>query len=408
MFDRLYPQFHLADSPEWHKVIERARKGDGDAMAAVGHKGDPETHPVCKAILDYVGSGKKGTDIRKAFGNPPYGWPQDAIDAALFVLHTGPQMQARTGSDLVPKGKLDQKNIATVEFRVEIIKISKVQLIELRGLFKKVGLNTSPNQESNDAPKFLDKLTKLAEEAGGDAPLPKQPDTSHLADISNRVGNDQLKTIHEQKARLEKEIADWQKQSEKIAQRQPRWKQLSALLDHAADLPVAAEVQPDVKAIEQNRTLLLDPAPVPGLAEKLAAALREAINQAHSACTTSHESGLNSLDESPAWQKLTPKQRCDLLSDYNVRQVPAIAVGTPEEILTTLRQTKLSELTALGDALPTRFGRALNAAAKLLEPKAQPVTLPGGTIKDEGDLTAWLASAEEQIREKLKDGPVIV
>ena len=95
--DRLYPQFHLADSPEWHKVIERAKKGDGDAMAAVGHKGDPEAHAVCKAILDYVGFGKKGTDIRKVFGNPPYGWPQDAIDAALIVLHTGGQVQARTG-----------------------------------------------------------------------------------------------------------------------------------------------------------------------------------------------------------------------------------------------------------------------------------------------------------------------
>ena len=46
------PQFHQADSPDWHKVIERAKKGDGDALAAVGHKGDPENHPVCKAVLD--------------------------------------------------------------------------------------------------------------------------------------------------------------------------------------------------------------------------------------------------------------------------------------------------------------------------------------------------------------------
>ncbi len=406
--DRLYPQFHLADSPEWHKVIERARKGDGDAMAAVGHKGDPEAHGVCKAILDYVGSGKKGTEIRKVFGNPPYGWPQDAIDAALIVLHTGGQVQARTGSDLVAKGKLDQKNIAIIEFRVEIIKITKVQLIELRGLFKKVGLNTSPNQESNDAPKFLDKLMKLAEGAGGDAPLPKQPDTSHLTDLANRVGNDQLKTIHEQKTQLEKQIADWQKQSEKIAQRQPRWKQLTALVDHAADLPVAAEVQPEVKAIEQNRSLLSDPDPVPGLVEKLAAALREAINQAHTACTTSHENGLTSLDESATWQKLTPEQRYDILSENGVREVPKVTVGTTEEILATLRQTKLSELKALSDALPTRFGKALNAAAKLLEPKARPVTLPGGTIKNEDELKVWLASAEERIREKLADGPVIL
>jgi hypothetical protein len=46
--DRLYPEFHLADSPDWHKVIERAKKGDGDALTAVGHKGDPTSHAVCK------------------------------------------------------------------------------------------------------------------------------------------------------------------------------------------------------------------------------------------------------------------------------------------------------------------------------------------------------------------------
>ena len=84
--DRLYTQFHLADSPDWHKVIERAKKGDGDALAAVGHKGDPTGHPVCKAVIDYVGSGKKGTDVRKHFDGPPWGWPQDAIDAALILL----------------------------------------------------------------------------------------------------------------------------------------------------------------------------------------------------------------------------------------------------------------------------------------------------------------------------------
>jgi hypothetical protein len=406
--DRLYPLFHQADSPEWHKVIERAKKGDGDAMAAVGHKGDPDAHPVCKAILDYVGSGKKGTDIRKNFGNPQYGWPQDAIDAALIVLHTGGQIQARAGSDLVAKGKLDQKNIAATEFHVETITLSKVQMIALRGLFKKLNLNTTPGQESVDAPKFLDKLTALAEKAGGDAPLPKSPNTSHLADLANRVGNDQLKAIHDQKTQLEKEIDDWQKQCEKIDKRQPRWRQLTALLEHAADLPVAAEVQPEVAAIEKNRSLLSDPDPVPGLIDKLAAALREAVNQAHGICTTSHEEGLSGLEQSPDWQKLTPEQKYNILSTSGVREVPTIAVGTPEEILTTLRQTKLSELKALCDALPTRFGKAMNAAAKLLEPKAQPVSLPSVTIRNEEDLKAWLTSAEEEIREKLKDGPVIV
>ena len=69
---------------------------------------------------------------------------------------------------------------------------------------------------------------------------------------------------------------------------------------------------------------------------------------------------------------------------------------------------KLSELRAIGDALPTRFSNALAAAAKLLEPKAQHLKLSGGTIRDEADLKSWLEDAEGQIRAKLKDGPVIL
>ena len=198
--DRLFPQFHQADSPDWHKVIERAKKGDGDALAAVGHKGDPDTHPVCKAILDFVGSGKKGTEVRKQFGGPPYGWPQDAIDAALIVLfNAGHAPGPRAAPSPSPRASSTRRTSPPTEFRVETITLTKVQLIGLRSLFKKIGLNTQPNQESVHAPKFLDRLTKLAEEAGGDAPLPKRPDTNHLADLANRVGNDQFKAIYDHK-----------------------------------------------------------------------------------------------------------------------------------------------------------------------------------------------------------------
>jgi hypothetical protein len=38
--------------------------------------------------------------------------------------------------------------------------------------------------------------------------------------------------------------------------------------------------------------------------------------------------------------------------------------------------TKISELKAIRDALPTRFSNTLAAAVKLLEPKAQAVSLP--------------------------------
>jgi hypothetical protein len=358
--------------------------------------------------MDYVGSGKKGTDVRKQFGGRKYGWPQDAIDAALIVLLQADGVQARAGSEPVLKGKLDQKNIAAAEFRVETEPISKVQLIELRGLFKKAGLTTQPGQESTHASNFLERLTRLSQEAGGPPPLSKHADHGHLAEIANRVGNDQLRAIHDAKDRLAQEIAEWEKKRELIAQRQPRWVQLTALLGHAADLPVVTEVRPEVEAIERNRSLLAEPDPVPGLVEKLTSALRRALNESHAACQCGYDAGQANLDGSANWQKLTPEQKYELRSKQGAREVRAIAVGTTEEILDTLHHIKLSELKAVCDALPTRFGNMLEAAAKLLEPKAQPVSLASVTIKTEDDLIAWLADSERRIRQKLKDGPVIL
>ncbi len=406
--DRLYPLFHQADSADWHKVIERAKKGDGDALTAVGHKGDPENHPVCKAILEFVGSGKKGSEVRKQFGGAKYGWPQDAIDAALIVLFNAGAVQARVGSEPVAKGKLDQKNITAAEFRCETITLSKVQLIAIRGVYKAIGLNSQAGQESLHAPDFLSRLTHLAEAAGGDAPLPKCPDTSHLTDFANRVGNDQLKAIFDSKDQLTKQITDWQSDRDLIAQRSSRWTQLVALLKFAAELPVAVEVQPEIAAIEKDRKLLANPDPVPGMVEKLTSALRTALNEAQAKFSADYDARLEALTESPTWKQITQPQRHEILGANGIREMPKIAVGTTEEVLDTLRYTKLSELRAMSDALPTRFQNAASAAAKLLEPKAQHVHLPGGTIKNDDDLKSWLADAEDCIRKKLKDGPVIL
>jgi hypothetical protein len=198
--DRLYPQFHLADSPDWHKVIERSRKGDGDALAAVGHQGNPDAHPVCTAVLSYVGSGKRGTDIRQHFANPRYGWPRDAVDASLFVLTAAGLLQARSGGTLVTGEKLAERTITSIEFRTETVTLSTVELFKIRGLFKEVGLTVQAGQESANVPTFLTRMRSLAEQAGGAPPLPAPPSIVHLEDIGHRVGNDQLKARPVQRA----------------------------------------------------------------------------------------------------------------------------------------------------------------------------------------------------------------
>ena len=55
-----------------------------------------------------------------------------------------------------------------------------------------------------------------------------------------------------------------------------------------------------------------------------------------------------------------------------------------------------------------RVARALEEAAKLLEPTAVRVSLPSATIRSEGELRAWLGEVETKVRAQLGQGPVIV
>ena len=162
------------------------------------------------------------------------------------------------------------------------------------------------------------------------------------------------------------------------------------MLGHATELPVAKEVQSEVDSIREHRRLLDDPDHIPGFVAKLTDSLRTALNVAHASCTSQHASGLEELELSEVWKKITPEQRYELLSQNGVRKMPDIAVGTTSEVLNTLRQTKLSEFDSIVHALPTRFSSAVTAAAKLLEPKAQTVLLPSMTIRNDEDLAEWV------------------
>ncbi|MGH9650915.1 MAG: hypothetical protein ACRD3I_10650, partial [Terriglobales bacterium] len=84
------------------------------------------------------------------------------------------------------------------------------------------------------------------------------------------------------------------------------------------------------------------------------------------------------------------------------------SIGTDDEILAALSTNTLANRRNLLDAVPQRFSRALDEASRLLEPKAQRLTLPGATIHNATELDQWLAGVRRQVEEKLNDGPVIL
>jgi len=107
-------------------------------------------------------------------------------------------------------------------------------------------------------------------------------------------------------------------------------------------------------------------------------------------------------------KRLAPEQQAEILNRQGISGVPAIRVGTEQELLSSLAEISLESWATRCDALPQRFAKALEDAAKLLEPKAVRVTLPSATIRNEEELRAWLDQVETKLRDQLGTGPVIV
>ncbi|MBC7342616.1 MAG: BREX system P-loop protein BrxC, partial [Clostridia bacterium] len=196
--DRLFREFREADDDRWPAVINRAKNGDEAAFQAVGWNDAPEKHPVCSAILSGIGSGKTGKEIRETFEKAPYGWPRDAIDAALITLFTTGHLRALYKGVQLDRGQLDQAKISATDFRVETVTIDVRSRMKLRNLFQTAGFNCKAGEESSVAGQFLARLAELADHAGGDPPLPQRPSKAHLEEIRGLAGNEQLAAILEQ------------------------------------------------------------------------------------------------------------------------------------------------------------------------------------------------------------------
>ncbi len=167
---RLYPQFSVADfaASKWAKVGERAQQGNGAALSTIGYTGEDDKNPVCKAVLDFVGTvGKKGSEVRKNFLAPPYGWPQDAVDAALLVLLHGNHVSASANGTPVALTTLDKPKIAQAEFRREGVTVTTLQRIAVKNLLQGMNIPLKPGEEAVGLRRYVDGLIDLAKAAGG-------------------------------------------------------------------------------------------------------------------------------------------------------------------------------------------------------------------------------------------------
>jgi len=400
---RLYPRFEEADDHRWDGVVRRAREGDANALEAVGYTGAAESHPMCSEILGELSNWKTGREIRKKFEAPPYGWPRDAINAAILVLVVTGHLQARHQGTPQRLRDLDATRIGVAEFRAETIVITAAQRIALRKLYQAAGVDCKPGDEANALPLFLQEMRQRAAQAGDEPPWPEGPSTAHLREIEGLSGNEQLLKLYEMRDRLSQEAQQWKTIGRKIAERKPRWEALQTLLRHARGLPVAEEVAPQVEAIRENRSALDTPDPVPPLCDRLTAVLRDALREAHDSYCQTYDAQMEALQADENWRKMPPGQQDQLLAQTGLGRKPDLKVGTEEEVIASLQSRFLDTWRTLTDALPERFRQVKFKAAQLLQPKSVRVSLPGATLRTPEDVDKWLARVREMILKRLED-----
>ena len=405
---RLFHEFSDADHANWGQVVTRARAGDVGALSQVGYGADVTKHPVCRRVLDLIGAGKKGKDIRENFRSAPFGWPQDAIDGALLVMLVAGNLRATLNGQPAQAQSLPQNQVGVTHFYVDVPPLNVQQRLDLKALFQKAGVTTPNGKESEAAAQFLTATLALAESAGGDAPRPAKPDTQDVRALQMHSGNAQLLRIHEQKDALTPLLAAWKKSADAIAKRAPAWGRLLEAHRFAAGLPEGEACGKSITAIVEGRALLAEPDAVPELAKQLAAALRAALSGTIAGLTSAFAAGHERLGASPVWAKLSDEQRTTLTASHQLTAPAAENVGTEDEILAALRVKTLADRRNLIDAVPQRFSRALDEASRLLQPKAVRVELPGATITSPGELDAWFAEVRSLVEENLQNGPVIL
>ena len=409
---RLFPRFPEADHRGWQTALKRAREGSGEPFKVVGWDGKVSEHPVSKGVLDAVGTGARGSRVRRTLEAAPYGWPRDAIDAALVALHRNGHLKAERDGRSLATAQLDQTAITKTYFRPERVRLTTSQRLKLRGLFGKLEVRTRSGEEKDGARQFLARLEELAASAGGDPPLPAVPTKHFLEDLSRLAGNEQLAAILEARAEIDEAIKEWKQLAERAEERRRAWDLANALHRHVkGELEIADPVEAELAAIREQRSLLARADRVTPRVARLATALRATLTERHRELTVAIGEATNRLASDTTWTKLDGPVQDEILGQVGLVPPAPLAVETSDALQKALDERGLAAWRSETDAVSTRLDRALDEAAKRLpdvEPTVTSVTVRRGTLADAEAVRAWVAEHEEKLVEAVREGPVIV
>ncbi|MBE3118554.1 MAG: BREX system P-loop protein BrxC, partial [Candidatus Atribacteria bacterium] len=362
VLDRLYPRFRVADSSNWPTVWKRAKEGNAAALSALGYQGDPEKHPVAAELLTFIGAGKKGNEVVSKFTSTPFGWPKDAVDAALATLVVSGHLGVKIHGQPVRLADLDQRRVGQADFRVEHPVLTASQKLRIKKLFQHAGHPFQAGDEAVAAPGFIALMKHLGQAAGGEPPAPEPPYVPDLIELDGLRGNDLMASLFEKADDLTHRVDAWRDLAVEIKSLTAQFTLTKRLLDHAAGLPDIPTDRESLEAVTVNRSLLDDPDPVRPLLASVASKLRSSLQEAYSDYEDVFLRQRARLEAHPVWVALDAATRSLLLAPIEAAMRGKPAIGTDTELLAALDGCDLKTWRTLTDALPTRFDQVLAAA----------------------------------------------
>ncbi len=410
---RLFPRFKEGDHASWEIAFKRIREGTGTPFAAVGWDGPVGQHQVAKEVMREVGSGATGGTVRAALTTEPFGWPNAAIDAALAGLVAADLLNAQRQGVGARVRDLTHQTIRTTHFRPEKVPLTPEQRIAVRGLFQDLGIRTRGGEEATKANQFLEKCRELSRRAGGNAPLPKVPDTSVLDHLTGLTGNQQLAEILAHQDWIREESAKWKELGERARDRHNAWALAEALYGHAHGSQgrldqVAHEVARELRAIHDQRSLLADDDPVAKCVARLGDALRRELHRLHERLADQINRAIDRLGSDPTWAKLESEAQCKILSQAKLVTPGELQVGTNPQLCEELDRRRLEAWRSEIDAVLARERRALNKAREIVGPGVVRIRVARVTLKDEEAVRNWVDEHQEKLTAAVRKGPVII
>jgi hypothetical protein len=303
---------------------------------------------------------------------------------------------------------LDQNRISKTEFRREQVTVTATDRIALRGLFQSAGVLCKSQEEVAKAQEFVETVTQLMLAAGGPEPLPPSPTLPGWDSARQTNGNAQLAAILAVKETLETAIPEWRDRAELRHVREAQWKQATQLAHHARHLADATELLRELDHIRSERLLLVSSNPLDMVRSGLTDLLRAALNELHANHSAAYQSTRQQLEATGVWQHLDEADGNRIMSEVALAPPSTPDVSNTATILTALDTRDLDARRAEIDAVPGRAARALEQAARHLEPKVQAVAIERATLRSETEVRSWAERQQQRLLDALKKGPVLV